>query len=94
VEISGTKGRLVIEDTVRRYTFHEAGNEVGETWQAGYFNDIDREFHRTFDTYFEAMLTAFKQGSAPPVPASAGHRALVLAHAAIQSFEQGKRVSV
>jgi len=94
VEISGTKGRLVIEDTVRRYTFHEAGNEVGETWQAGYFNDIDREFHRTFDTYLEAMLTAFKQGSAPPVPASAGQRALVLAHAAIQSFEQGKRVSV
>ena len=91
VEISGTDGRLVIEDTVRRYTFHAAGNEVGETWQAGYFNDIDREFHRTFDTYTEALLTAFKQGQPPPVHASAGQRALQLAHAAIQSSEEGKK---
>jgi len=94
VEISGIDGRLVIEDTVRKYTFHPTGNEVGETWQAGYFNDIDREFHRTFDTYMEALLTAFKQGAPPPVHAQAGRRALALAHAAIQSFEQGKRIRV
>ena len=31
VEISGTKGRAVIDDTVRRYTFHATGNETGET---------------------------------------------------------------
>ena len=94
VEISGTDGRLVIHDTVRRYTFHPTGNEVGETWEAGYFNDLDREFHRTFDVYLEAMLTAFKNGAPPPVHASAGRRALALAHACIQSYEQGKRVRV
>ncbi len=93
VEINGTAGRAVIEDTVRRYTFQESGSETGEVWSAGYFNDRDREFHRTFDAYIEAMLTAFKNGQPPPVPAEAGRRALALAYAAIESFETGQRVS-
>jgi myo-inositol 2-dehydrogenase / D-chiro-inositol 1-dehydrogenase len=92
IEVSGTKGRVVIDDTVRRYSFHEAGNEVGETWQAGYFNDVDREFHRTFDAYVDEMLGAFRRGAAPPVHARAGLRALRLAHAAIESVETGRRV--
>lgn len=94
IEISGTKGRVVIDDTVRRYTFNAAGSEMGETWQAGYFNDVDREFHRTFDLYIDAMLTAFKNGEEPPVHARAGQRALTLAHAAIRSVEAGTRVEV
>jgi myo-inositol 2-dehydrogenase/D-chiro-inositol 1-dehydrogenase len=94
VEINGTAGRVVIEDTVRRYTFQQAGSETGEVWSAGYFNDRDREFHRTFDAYIDALLTAFKNGQSPPVPAEAGRRALALAYAAIESFETGRRVSV
>ena len=93
VEINGTGGRAVIEDTVRRYTFQQAGSETGEVWSAGYFNDRDREFHRTFDAYMDALLTAFKDGQRPPVHASAGRRALALAYAAIESFESGQRVS-
>ncbi len=94
VEINGTAGRVTVEDTVRRYTFQQAGSETGEVWSAGYFNDREREFHRTFDAYLEAMLAAFKDGGPPPVPASAGRRALALACAAIESFETGKRVSL
>jgi len=94
VEVSGTKGRVVIDDTVRSYAFNATGNEVGETWQAGYFNDLDREFHRTFDRYIDAMLAAFKKGETPPVHARAGLRALRLAHAAIESVETGRRVEV
>lgn len=94
VEINGVAGRVVIEDTVRRYSFHAAGSETGEVWQAGYFNDFDREFHRTFDVYLDAMLAALRRGEAPPVPASAGRRALLLAQAAIRSQETGRRVSV
>ena len=93
VEVNGTSGHVVIEDTVRRYTFQESGSETGEVWSAGYFNDRDREFHRTFDAYMDALLTAFKDGLPPPVPASAGRRALALAYAAIESFETGQRVS-
>ena len=93
VEVNGTAGHVVIEDTVRRYTFQQAGSETGEVWSAGYFNDRDREFHRTFDAYAEALLTAFKNGQPPPVPATSGRRALALAYAAIESFETGRRVT-
>jgi len=94
LEITGTHGRLLIEDTVRRYTFQPAGSEVGEVWQAGYFNDHDRAFHRTFDTHFDLILQAFREGKEPPIHARAGRRALALAQAAIESFRTGERVAL
>lgn len=94
VEINGIAGRVVIEDTVRRYNFHPAGSEVGEVWEASYFNDRDRSFERTFDAHVEAVLAAFRAGEEPPVHARAGRRALSLAHACIESFESGRRVMV
>lgn len=94
IEVSGTKGRVTIDDTVRRYTFNAAGSELGETWEAGYFNDFDREFHRTFDLYIDDMIQAFKRGDSAPIHARAGQRALTLAHAAIQAYETGRRVEV
>ena len=93
LEINGTAGRVLVEDTVRRYTFQAAGDETARVWQAGYFNDRDREFHRTFDRHVDALLAAFRRGEEPPVHARAGHRALELAHAAIESFETGRRVA-
>ncbi len=94
LEINGSHGRVVVEDTVRRYSFQATGSEVGEIWQAGYFNDRAREFHRTFDTHINLLLDAFRQGKEPPVPARAGRRALVLAYAAIESFQSGTKVLV
>lgn len=94
LEVNGDKGRILIEDTVRRYTFQAHDSETAEVWQAGYFNDFDREFHRTFDLHLDAVLTAFKKGDQPPVHARAGQRALRLAHAAIESFRTGRRVKV
>lgn len=94
LEINGADGRIVIDDTVKRFTFHRAGEETGEIWEAGYFNDLDREFHRSFDRYLDPMLEAFKCGAEPPVHARAGYRALALAYAAIESYETGRRVDV
>jgi myo-inositol 2-dehydrogenase/D-chiro-inositol 1-dehydrogenase len=94
LEINGTHGRLVIEDTVQRFCLQPAGDETAEVWQAGYFNDFDREFHRTFDVHLHAILEAFKCGDQPPVHARAGRRALELAWAAVESFSLGKRVSI
>ena len=94
VEVSGAKGRLVIEDTIRRYTFSPHDSETAEVWQAGYFNDVDRSFYRTFDKHADALLEAFKAGKEPPVHASAGRRALELATACIESFRTGRRVEV
>ena len=92
LEVNGTAGRILIEDTVRRYQFQRAGDETAEVWQAGYFNDRDREFHRTFDGHLNAVLDAFIKGEEPPVHARVGRRALALAYAAIESFETGRRV--
>lgn len=94
VEVSGTKGRLLIEDTVRRFTFSEHQSETAEVWQAGYFNDRDRSFYQTFDKHVDAMLAAFKAGQEPPVHAIAGRRALELALASVESFRSGRRVDV
>lgn len=94
VEINGTKGRIVIEDTVRRYTFNAAGSEIAEVWQSGYFNDRDRGFYQTFDLHMDAVLEAFKAGKQPPVHARAGRRALQLALAAIESYSTGKRIAL
>lgn len=94
MEINGTAGRILIEDTVRQFQFQKTGSEVAEVWSAGYFNDRDREFHRTFDAHLAALIQAFRTGNPPPVHALAGRRALALAHAAIDSFEKGCRVMV
>jgi predicted dehydrogenase len=92
MEINGLDGRILIEDTVRRYTFTPAADEISQVWQAGYFNDGDRDFHATFDRYLDDMLPAFTEHRPPPVHAAAGRRALALAHAVIESYEHGKRV--
>ena len=94
LELNGTGGRVLVEDTVRRYTFTRAGSEVSNVWQAGYFNDADRRFHRTFDKHVNDLLHAFRVGSPPPVHARAGRRALALASAVIRSFETGTRIDV
>lgn len=94
LEINGTEGRLVVEDTVRRYSFQRTGDETAQVWQAGYFNDLAREFHRTFDRHLDVILEAFLAGQQPPIHAEAGRRALQLAYAAIESYETGRRVAV
>lgn len=94
LEVNGTVARLLIEDTVRRFTFSRAGEETRQVWEAGYFNDADRDFHRTFDKHADALLAALRAGAAPPVHARAGRRALEVATAVISSFETGQRVHV
>lgn len=94
VEINGTEGRAVIDDTVRRLTLSRAGDEVRQVWEAGYFNDEARNFAGTFDRYVDDLLGALRRGDPPPVSARAGRRALELADASIRSFETGQRVQV
>ena len=94
VEVDGVLGRLLIEDTVRRYTFNRVGDETAQVWQAGYFNDREREFHRLFDRHVDDVVTAFRAGGEPPIHARAGRRALAVALAIVQSWESGQRVRI
>jgi predicted dehydrogenase len=94
IELNGTLGRALIEDTVRRLTISRTGDDEARVWQAGYFDDEARSFHATFDRHVDAVITALRAGAPPPVHANAGRRALRLAHAAITSNETGRRVDV
>ncbi len=94
IEINGTAGRLLIEDTVKRLTISRTGDETRQVWEAGYFNDRGRDFHFTFDRHLDDIVSALCAGGQPPVHARAGRRALELATAAIESFEKGTRIPV
>jgi myo-inositol 2-dehydrogenase / D-chiro-inositol 1-dehydrogenase len=94
LELNGSGGRVVVEDTVRRFTFTPARSEHSEVWQAGYFDDDARAFHATLDRHLDAVVDALCAGGEPPVHARAGLRALEIAHAVIASHEQGSRVPV
>lgn len=94
VEVNGSHGRVTIHDTVRRFELSIRGDEERRVWEAGYFNDEARGFQLTFDRYVDDLLQALRRGEPPPVPATAGRRALELAVASITSFEEGRRVSV
>ena len=41
LELNGTTGRALIEDTVKRLTIQHVGDETRQVWEAGYFNDLD-----------------------------------------------------
>jgi predicted dehydrogenase len=92
LEVNGTSGRVFVEDTVKRLILSQASDETSRVWQAGYFNDAKREFHRTFDRHVDELIRALLSGGAPPIHARAGRRALQLAHACIDSFETDHRV--
>lgn len=92
LEINGTAGRVLVEDTVQRFTFQAAGQETRTVWEAGYFNDRDRSFFQSLDAYMDVTLEAFKRGDEPPAPARRGRRALQLALAAVESFKTGQRI--
>ena len=94
IELGGTRGRILIEDNLRRYSYQASGRDTEEVWQAPFFADAERSFGFNLDRHLDALIPALTAGEAPPVPAERGLRALKLAMAAIDSFENGRRVTV
>lgn len=94
IEFNGTGGRILIEDSVRRYTFQEKDNPLAETWEAGFFQDEEHAFACNTDRLINETMKAFREGKQPPVHAKEGLRALRLAYCAVESFEKGIRVEV
>ena len=94
VEINGSKGRILIEDQVQKYTFNKKDSETAEVWKAGFFNDYEREFLRTFDDHYKEVINNFIKRKSPPIHAKAGKRALELALASIKSFKLKKVINI
>ena len=92
VEVNGTAGRVQSSDTVKRFTRSISGSETREVWEAGYFNDPDRDFHHLFERHLDDLIPALRAGDEPPIHARAGRRALELAVACIRSFEESRQV--
>ena len=92
VEVNGTAGRVQVVDTVKRFTRSISGSETREVWEAGYFNDPDRDFHHLFERHLDDLIPALRAGDEPPIHARAGRRALELAVACIRSFEESRQV--
>ena len=85
---------MQIVDTVKRFTHSTPGDEVRQVWEAGYFNDRDRDFDHMFELHLDDIVTTLRRAESPPIHARAGRRALQLAHACIQSFDESRQVTL
>ena len=94
IEVNGSSGRVQIVDTVKRFTRSTPGSELREVWEAGYFNDRDRDFDHMFELHLDELLAALRSSAEPPIHARAGRRALNLAQACIQSFNEARQITV
>jgi len=65
-----------------------------QNFQSGFFNDYEREFHRTFDEHFNEVIKKYINNEGPPIHADAGKRTLELALASIKSFKTNKTVEL
>ncbi|MCH2373663.1 MAG: Gfo/Idh/MocA family oxidoreductase [Planctomycetes bacterium] len=93
-EVNGTRGRVLVEDTVKKLTFNRIDDPVSQVWQSGYFDDEARYFAGTHDRHVADLVRCFRQGMPPPIPAQRGYEVLRVCHAAIRAFEERRTVAV
>ena len=94
LEINGTEGRLLVDDTVKRFTQSRTGDPTSRVWEAGYFDDRGRDFSAMFEAHLDELVPALRAGQPPPIHAGAGARALDLAAAVITSAQERRHVAV
>jgi myo-inositol 2-dehydrogenase/D-chiro-inositol 1-dehydrogenase len=94
LEVNGASGRVQVIDTVKRFTHSTPGSEVHQVWEAGYFNDRDRDFDHMFELHLDELLAALRRSEDPPIHARAGRRALLLAEACIRSVHESRQITV
>ena len=94
LEINGTQGRLLVDDTVKRYTQSRTGDPTARVWEAGLFDDRSRDFSAMFEAHLDELIPALLKGEQPPIHARAGARALDVATAVMESVRERKHVEV
>jgi myo-inositol 2-dehydrogenase / D-chiro-inositol 1-dehydrogenase len=88
LELSGTDGRVVVDDVVDSVRLHEHGRADYVEWRPGLFAGDQRDFWCTIDAHIAAFVDAVLADREPPVTGEDGVRALELTYAAVRSFEQ------
>ncbi len=94
LEVNGTQGRLLVDDTVARFTLSRTGDATARVWQAGLFDDRGRDFSAMFEAHLDGLVPALLAGEPPPIHARAGARALDVATAVIESVRERRHVDV
>jgi myo-inositol 2-dehydrogenase / D-chiro-inositol 1-dehydrogenase len=92
LEVSGTEGRVVVDNVVDGVRFYDHARQDYLEWRAGLFESGERDFWRTIDAHLAAFVDALLDRRPPPVSGRDGLRALELTFAAIRSFREGRVV--
>jgi predicted dehydrogenase len=93
MEVSGTEGRLQIENVVdaARLFRHKAGEY--SVWKPPLFDSERRDFWHTIDAHLHAFVDSLLHDRPPPVDGRDGLRALEVTFAAIRSFERRRPIA-
>jgi myo-inositol 2-dehydrogenase / D-chiro-inositol 1-dehydrogenase len=94
LEVNGTLGRVLVDDTVKRFTQSRTGDPTAQVWEAGYFDARAHDFYAMFEAHLDELIPALRAGGQPPIHARAGRRALDLAAAVIESVQERRHVAV
>ena len=94
LELNGTRGRILIQDTVQRYSFTQAGSEVSQRLAGRLLQRRRPPVPPHLRQARRPPTPGVPQRRPPPIHARAGRRALGVALAIIDSFETGTRVDV
>jgi len=91
LEISGTEGRVVVDNVVDSVRLCRHDSDTYEEWRPGIFDAGSHDFWRTIDAHVHAFVDAVVQGRPPPVTGADGLRALELTFEAIKSSASSRR---
>jgi predicted dehydrogenase len=90
LEVSGTEGRVVVDnvvDSVRLFRHDRGGYEE---WRPGIFDTQSHDFWRTIEAHLHAFVDAVAAGLPPPVTGGDGLRALELTFEAITAAAEAR----
>ena len=96
IEVTGTKGRLIVEDMWREATLYPAGDPVKMVYTNPVFGGY-RDFNDTFRERIHTFLKQIQDGATPDEIDGSGADGLAaqkVIHAAIESIETGKIVKI
>jgi predicted dehydrogenase len=94
LEVSGTEGRVVVDNIVDGVRLHKHGSDSYSEWKPPLFDTRSRDFWATISEHLSAFVRSIQEGVEPPVTGTDGLKALELTYAAIRSFERSSSVSV
>jgi predicted dehydrogenase len=96
-EVMGDRGRVKVDDTVRRFEFaprpsfvqshqeQKGAESLALVWNSHFFDDDSRNFSRTTDRHIADFVCAMREGRPEPIPIEEGLAALEAGQLAIDS---------